>query len=127
MKRVDYREIFQEYYNRYLNEINNILAKKNDFSTYCLPKEEFIGSCFYDGMHFNLKGLNKISELAGGQGMSTRKMSDVKGNPRPGTLINWTDYKIPANNADNSGIKVPQINETHVLNYFFKTPNCLIF
>ena len=61
---------------------------------------------------------NKISELAGGQGMSTRKMSDIKGNPRPATLINWTDYKIPANNADNSGIKVPQINEKA----FIQTP-----
>ena len=44
--------------------MNKLLTMKNDFSTYCLPKEEFIGSCFYDGMHFNLKGLNKISELA---------------------------------------------------------------
>ena len=73
LKRVDYREIFQEYYNRYLNEINNILAKKNDFSTYCLPKEEFIGSCFYDGMHFNLKGMNKISELASNYIISNEK------------------------------------------------------
>ncbi len=64
LKRNDYKEIFQEYYNRYLTEMNKLLSMKNDFSTYCLPKEEFIGSCFYDGMHFNLKGMNKISELA---------------------------------------------------------------
>ena len=37
---------------------------RSDFATYCLPKEEFTSSCFYDGMHFNLKGMNKISELA---------------------------------------------------------------
>ena len=53
-----------------------------------------------------------------GQSMTTRPMSDVTGNPRPGTLINWEDYTIPANNADNSGIKFPQINEKG----FIQTP-----
>lgn len=61
---------------------------------------------------------NKISELGRGQGMSTRKMSDVTGSPRPGTLINWTDYVIAPNNPVNSGIEKAQINEIG----FIQTP-----
>ena len=73
LKRFDCREIFQEYYNRYLNEINTRLTMRSDFATYCLPKEEFISSCFYDGMHFNLKGMNKISKLASNYIISNEK------------------------------------------------------
>ena len=60
----------------------------------------------------------KTAELKKGAGKSTRKMSDAKGNPLPGTLINWSDHTIPNNNAQNSGIEAPQINESA----FIQTP-----
>ena len=60
----------------------------------------------------------KTAELERGMGLSTRFMSTITGEPRLGTLINWTAFDIPANNAANSGINLPQINESA----FIQTP-----
>ena len=54
---------------------------------------------------------NKNALSNGEVSRSTRIMTNAAGKYLPGTLINYSGFKIPNDNADLSGIKAPQINE----------------
>lgn len=54
---------------------------------------------------------NKNALSNGEVSRSTRIMTNAAGKFIPGTLINYSGFKIPNDNADLSGIKAPQINE----------------
>ncbi len=58
-----YQDIFYNYYNKYLIEINKRMSENNILETLVLPNEIFNSSCFYDCFHFNLDGMNKLADL----------------------------------------------------------------
>tara|TARA_Y100000991_G_C21945763_1_gene337403 strand:+ start:271 stop:1281 length:1011 start_codon:yes stop_codon:yes gene_type:complete len=59
----EYRKIFNNHYNRYLTELNNTLIRKKNLNTFELDKKEFKSSCFFDGLHFSLEGMEIFSSL----------------------------------------------------------------
>ena len=57
------KNIFGKLYNQYLEEINKNIVNNNKLKSLNLPQEKFLSSTFSDGIHFNLKGMRKFSNL----------------------------------------------------------------
>lgn len=63
LQKEDFKCIFKNYYNNYLDEINNRLSNNKDLNFLDLNKFQIDNDFFHDGVHFSLKGMMKISEI----------------------------------------------------------------
>ena len=63
LENLEYKKIFHNFYNRYLNEINQILKNNKELNFLDLNQFEIKNNFFHDGVHFSLYGMNEIAKI----------------------------------------------------------------
>ena len=63
LENLEYKKIFHNFYNRYLNEINQILKNNKELNFLDLNQFEIKNNFFHDGVHFSLYGMKEIAKI----------------------------------------------------------------
>ena len=58
-----YNNIFKDFYNRYLSELNEIMKNSKELNFLDLNQFEIKKNFFHDGVHFSLDGMKKIAKI----------------------------------------------------------------
>lgn len=67
------KNLFNLFYNKYLEEINHLITSNKKLKTFKLPIKYFDDSAFCDGVHFSLKGMKIFAKLTAEYLMNNRK------------------------------------------------------
>lgn len=63
LKNNQFKKIYNSYFNKYLEETNQLILNNKTLKTFPMPIEKFDNTSFADCVHFNLKGMNNFSSL----------------------------------------------------------------